>query len=94
MEPMELPVIPERGEINSHSSERRSALERIERPHQVSQRSGGLSTSLIARLQDVEVNYEQGDLRNKLNEGSSGSKQTQSPAGDLPVSGQRVPAAL
>ncbi|KAF3608427.1 hypothetical protein DY000_02046023 [Brassica cretica] len=93
-EPMEPPVIPERGEINSHSSERRSALERIERTQQEPQRSGGLSSSLIARLQDVEVNYEQGDLRNKLNEGSSGSKQTQSPAGDLPVSSQRVPAAL
>lgn len=93
-EPMELPVIPERGEINSHSSERRSALERIERPHQEPLRSGGLSTSLIARLQDVEVNYEQGDLRNKLNEGSAGSKQNQSPARDHPVSGQRVPATL
>ncbi|WZZ77246.1 hypothetical protein YC2023_097818 [Brassica napus] len=93
-EPMELPVIPERGEINSHSSERRSALERIERPHQESQRSGGLSTSLIARLQDVEVNYEQGDLRNKFNEGSAGSKHNQSPARDHPVSGQRVPATL
>ncbi|KAG5390576.1 hypothetical protein IGI04_032117, partial [Brassica rapa subsp. trilocularis] len=93
-EPMELPVIPERGEIISHSSERRSALERIERPHQEPLRSGGLSTSLIARLQDVEVNYEQGDLRNKLNEGSAGSKQNQSPARDHPVSGQRVPATL
>ncbi|WZZ24136.1 hypothetical protein YC2023_007537 [Brassica napus] len=92
-EPMELPVIPESGEINIHSSERRSALERIERPHQEPQRSGGLSTSLIARLQDVEVNYEQGDLRNKL-EGSAGSKHNQSPARDHPVSGQRVPAAL
>nr|VDD43102.1 unnamed protein product [Brassica oleracea] len=70
-EPMELLVIPEHGEINSHSSERRSTLERIERPQQEPQRSGGLSSSLIARLQDVEVNYEQGDLRNKLNEGSS-----------------------
>ncbi|KAG2268907.1 hypothetical protein Bca52824_063462 [Brassica carinata] len=70
-EPMELLVIPKHGEINSHSSERRSTLERIERPQQEPQRSGGLSSSLIARLQDVEVNYEQGDLRNKLNEGSS-----------------------
>lgn len=91
---MDLPVIPERGEINSHSSERRSVMERLELPQQEPQRSGGLSSSLLARLQDVEVNYEQGDLRNKLIEGNSGGKQNQSSSGDRPGSGQRVPASL
>ncbi|KAL0719820.1 hypothetical protein Bca4012_069144 [Brassica carinata] len=81
-EPMDLPVIPERGEINSHSSDRRSVMERIELPQQEPQRSGGLSSSLLARLQDVEVNYEQGDLRNKLTEGNSGGKQNQSSSGN------------
>ncbi|KAJ4916364.1 Uncharacterized protein Rs2_01914 [Raphanus sativus] len=39
-EPMNLPGIPERGELSSHSFERRSALERIECPNQEPQRSG------------------------------------------------------
>ncbi|KAF3517462.1 hypothetical protein DY000_02059674 [Brassica cretica] len=47
-EPMNLPGIPERGEVTSRSFERRSALERLEGSHQEPQRSGGLSSSLQA----------------------------------------------
>ncbi|KAJ4881587.1 Uncharacterized protein Rs2_38642 [Raphanus sativus] len=91
---VELPVIPERGEVNSHSQERRSALERIELPQQEPQRSGGLPSSLLARLQDVEVTYEPEDLRNKLYEGASGSKSAQKSPGELLGSEQRVHASL
>ncbi|KAJ4913164.1 Uncharacterized protein Rs2_07785 [Raphanus sativus] len=93
-EHMNLPDIPERGEVTSRSLERRSALERIEVPLQEPQRSGGLSNSLLARLQDVEVVYDQDDLRNKLNEGGSGSKSASTPQGDSAGSGQRIHASL
>lgn len=73
---MNLPGIPERGEVTSRSFERRSALERLEGPQQEPQRSGGLSNSLLARLQDVEVTYDQDDLRAKLSTGGSGGKAT------------------
>ena len=75
-EHMNLPGIPERGEVTSRSFERRSALERLEGPQQEPQRSGGLSNSLLARLQDVEVTYDQDDLRAKLSTGGSGGKAT------------------
>ncbi|KAF3523787.1 hypothetical protein F2Q69_00047115 [Brassica cretica] len=71
-EHMNLPGIPERGEVTSRSFERRSALERLEGPQQEPQRSGGLSNSLLNRLQDVEVTYDQDDLRAKLSTGGSG----------------------
>lgn len=93
-EPMDLPVIPERDEVINHSSGRRPALERLELPQQETQRSGGLSSSLMARLQDVEVTYEEGDLRNKLNEGTSGSKSNLVSPGEALGSGQRVHASL
>lgn len=88
-----LPVIPERTENSGRSLERRSALERIEPPQQ-EQRSGGLSSSLLARLQDVEVNYEPEDLRNKLNEVSSGSKNAYPSPGEAQGSDQRRRASL
>ncbi|KAL0799970.1 hypothetical protein Bca101_055145 [Brassica carinata] len=93
-EPMDLPDIPEREEVNNQSSGRRPALERIEQPQQETQSAGGLSSSLLARLQDVEVTYEAGDLRNKLNEGASGSKSNPVSPGEALGSGQRVHAAL
>lgn len=47
------------------SADRRSALERIELPpSQDPARSGGLSNSMIARVQDVEVRYEDGNSQN------------------------------
>ncbi|XP_048604878.1 serine/arginine repetitive matrix protein 2-like [Brassica napus] len=50
LERLEPPV-----ENNNPSAGRVSALERIEAPTQEPQRTTGLSTSLLARLQDVEV---------------------------------------
>lgn len=44
-------------EVIIPSAGRVSALERIEAPVQEPQRAAGLSTSLLARLQDVEVRY-------------------------------------
>ncbi|KAH0899909.1 hypothetical protein HID58_049477, partial [Brassica napus] len=52
LERLEPPV-----ENNNPSAGRVSALERIEAPAQEPQRATGLSTSLLARLQDVEVRY-------------------------------------
>lgn len=46
-------------EVNIPSNERVSALERIELPQEEPQRAAGLSNSLLARLQDVEVQYEE-----------------------------------
>lgn len=93
-EPLNLPAIPERGEVTSRSLERRPALERLEDPLQDPQRSGGLSSSLLARLQEVEVVYDQDDLRNKLNENGSGSKAGLTPPVEPSGSGKRIPATL
>ncbi|CAN7138189.1 unnamed protein product, partial [Brassica rapa subsp. narinosa] len=99
-EAMDLPAAPERGEVNSKSRERVSALkriedqpngsagrvsalerieegnipsierisalERIEPPQEELQRPSGLSNSLIARLQDVEVIYEDGNHQSPM----------------------------
>ena len=46
-------------ERDNHSTERVSALERIEPPSAELQRATGLSSSLLARLQDVEIQYDQ-----------------------------------
>ncbi|KAJ4887948.1 Uncharacterized protein Rs2_27696 [Raphanus sativus] len=48
------------------SIERISALERIEPPNEELQRATGLSSSLLARLQDVEVQYEDGEHQSPL----------------------------
>lgn len=93
-EPTDLPEIPERGEVNSRSHERRSTLERLEHPSQKPQRSGGLYNSLLARLQDVEVTYDQEDLRVKLSEGGSGNKTAPITPGEPSGSGQRVHTSL
>ncbi|CAF2109412.1 unnamed protein product, partial [Brassica oleracea] len=88
-DPITTPPALDRGEVNSHSSGRRSAKERLELPpHTGAQpvnlsadrrsalkrielppsqdpaRYGGLSNSMIARLQDVEVRYEDGNSQN------------------------------
>ncbi|CAN7141434.1 unnamed protein product, partial [Brassica rapa subsp. narinosa] len=46
-------------ERDNHSTERVSALERIEPPSAELQRATGLSSSLLERLQDVEIQYDQ-----------------------------------
>ncbi|KAJ4871535.1 hypothetical protein Rs2_46830 [Raphanus sativus] len=53
-------------EANIPSNERVSALERIELPQEEPQREIGLSSSLLARLQDVEVHYEEENTQSPL----------------------------
>ncbi|KAJ4890307.1 zf-CCHC_4 domain-containing protein [Raphanus sativus] len=61
-----VPALERLEDPNPHSGERISALERIEIPQMEPQRTTGLSTSLIARLQDVEVHYEDEDHQSPM----------------------------
>lgn len=59
-------------EGNQPSSERIPALERIEQPQEDVLRATGLSSSLLARLQDVDIQYEVNDHQSPLaGEGSA-----------------------
>ncbi|KAJ4881843.1 Uncharacterized protein Rs2_38898 [Raphanus sativus] len=66
-ERLELPPNQVELEPQIPSAERRSALERLEAPPGFDQsRNGGLSNSMIARLQDVEVRYEDETSQNQV----------------------------
>lgn len=74
LERIEPPSSLPNGDNSSNSRERVSALERIELPTTNNHRGSGLSSLLMARLQDVEVNYTGDDPQNHLKAGGSGSK--------------------
>ncbi|KAG2328754.1 hypothetical protein Bca52824_011482 [Brassica carinata] len=74
LERIESPSSLPNGDNSSNSRERVSALERIELPTTNNHRGSGLSSLLMERLQDVEVNYAGDDPQNHLKAGGSGSK--------------------
>ncbi|CAA7039394.1 unnamed protein product [Microthlaspi erraticum] len=73
-------LIPDGEATHTNSRERRSALERIENPmHEETNRPTGLSSSLLARLQDVEVHYEEAvNQSTRIGELSGGRLEEQS----------------
>ncbi|KAJ4910696.1 zf-CCHC_4 domain-containing protein [Raphanus sativus] len=74
-------------EGTNQSADRISALERIQPPMEEDQRNVGLSDSLLARLQDVEVRYMEEDHQSPLiGDDHTGGNQQQEP--------QRTPASL
>lgn len=79
---------------NNNSNERVSALERLEPPREDPLRASGLSSSLLARLQDVEIQYVEEDHQSPLiGTGSTrGIQPIQSPLEHRET--QRTPAVL
>ncbi|KAF3587418.1 hypothetical protein F2Q69_00031631 [Brassica cretica] len=84
-EAMNLPAAPDQEEVISErieevpnqAPERISALERIEAPMDEEPRPTGLSSSMLARLQDVEITYEAEDNQSPLI-GVGGARRTES----------------
>lgn len=69
------------------------ALERIEIPEKIPPRATGLSSSLLARLQDVEVHYAENEHLSPLMEAESG-RGTLITLGSGTLQNSRVPATL
>lgn len=78
-----VPALERLEERDNHSTERVSALERIEPPSAELQRATGLSSSLLARLQDVEIHYDQEEQQLPINQNPTTQQET-----------QRTPASL
>ncbi|CAN7053750.1 unnamed protein product, partial [Brassica rapa subsp. trilocularis] len=88
-----VPALERIEEVQVQTVERLPALERIALPVEEHQRSGGLSSSLLARLQDVEVRYEDEEhLSPLLAEGSSRRQLNIISPGNQ--GSPRIPAAL
>ncbi|KAG5388406.1 hypothetical protein IGI04_029947, partial [Brassica rapa subsp. trilocularis] len=80
-------------EVPNQTPDRISALERIEDPMEVEPRPSGLSSSLLARLQDVEITYEaeenqspQVGVGGERRIGSTSSPQTHQESPRIPAS--------